>query len=71
LQIQLNGEAREFTAGITVEALILSLGLEPTRVAFELNQNVVRRKDWPGTILHDGDRVEIVHFVGGGSARWR
>jgi len=67
LQIQLNGEPREVADGLTVEDLIVSLALEPSRVAFELNRSVVRRKDWSQTTLHDGDRVEIVHFVGGGS----
>jgi thiamine biosynthesis protein ThiS len=66
VQIQLNGEAREVADQATVEALIASLDLEPARVAIELNRNVVRRNDWGGTTLHDGDRVEIVHFVGGG-----
>jgi thiamine biosynthesis protein ThiS len=66
VQIQLNGETREVADQSTVEALIASLELEPARVAIELNHNVVRRHDWAGTTLHDGDRVEIVHFVGGG-----
>ena len=66
MQIQLNGETREVADQSTVEALIASLDLEPARVAIELNHNVVRRNDWAGTTLHDGDRVEIVHLVGGG-----
>ena len=67
MKIYLNGETREFAHGLTVESLISTIGLEPTRVAIELNGNVVRRSDWQGTILHDDDRVEIVHFVGGGA----
>lgn len=67
MQIQLNGETREVADESTVESLIASLELEPARVAIELNGNVLRRKDWTETTLHDGDRVEIVHFVGGGS----
>ena len=66
MKIQLNGETKEFSDGLTVESLIDSLALEPTRVAIELNRNVVRRNLWITTILHDGDQVEIVHFVGGG-----
>jgi thiamine biosynthesis protein ThiS len=65
--IQVNGELREFSDGLTIDALISTLGLEPTRVAIELNRNVVRRNDWQATVLHDEDRVEIVHFVGGGA----
>ena len=68
LEIQVNGEMREFPAGLTVEGLVLALDLQPARVAIELNRNVVRRNEWAGTTLRQGDRVEIVHFVGGGSA---
>jgi thiamine biosynthesis protein ThiS len=67
LEIQVNGEMREFTVGLTVEGLVLALDLPPARVAIELNRNIVRRNEWAGTTLHHGDRVEIVHFVGGGS----
>jgi thiamine biosynthesis protein ThiS len=78
VNIHLNGETREFSDGLTVEALIATLALDPTRVAIELNQSVVRRSQWATTILHNGDQVEIVHFVGGGanpkgckeSSRW-
>jgi thiamine biosynthesis protein ThiS len=67
VQIKLNGETREVADESTVESLVASLELEPARVAIELNGNVLRRKDWTETTLHEGDRVEIVHFVGGGS----
>ncbi len=67
LEIQVNGETREFAVGLTVEGLILALDLQPSRVAIEVNRNVVRRSQWAATTLHEGDRVEIVHFVGGGS----
>ena len=67
VNIHLNGESREFPDGMTVEALIAVLALEPTRVAIEINRDVVRRNQWPSTTLHDGDQVEIVHFVGGGA----
>jgi thiamine biosynthesis protein ThiS len=68
VKIQINGETREFSEGLTMDSLISILSLEPTRVAVELNRNVVRRSDWPTTLLHDDDRVEIVHFVGGGAS---
>jgi sulfur carrier protein len=67
LHIQLNGETRELPDGLTLEALVSQLSLQPARVAIELNHSVARRKDWAETILSEGDRVEIVHFVGGGS----
>jgi sulfur carrier protein len=66
VKIQLNGESREFADALTVESLVSELDLEPTRVAIEVNLNVVRRNDWATTSLSDGDRVEIVQFVGGG-----
>lgn len=66
MRIQVNGETRELSEGTTIDSLISTLGLEPTRVAIELNRNVVRRSDWETTLLHEEDRVEIVHFVGGG-----
>jgi len=67
LQIQLNGESRDLADQCTLEDLVRDLSLTPQRVAIELNQSVVRRDKWSQTILNDGDRVEIVHFVGGGS----
>ena len=66
LRVELNGEPKELAEGMTLLALIEQLSLAPERVAVELNREVVRRADWPSTPLHDGDRVEIVHFVGGG-----
>jgi thiamine biosynthesis protein ThiS len=42
------------------------LSLAPARIAVELNGEVVRRNKWPETVLSEGDRLEVVHFVGGG-----
>lgn len=53
-------------ASISLSELITHLKLAPERLAVELNQRVVRRVEWPETLLKEGDRVEIVHFVGGG-----
>jgi sulfur carrier protein len=66
LRVELNGEPKELNEGTTLSTLIEQLSLAPERVAVELNHDVVRRADWPATQLSDGDRVEIVHFVGGG-----
>jgi sulfur carrier protein len=66
LRITLNGEAKEFADGTTLLALVEQLRLAPERLAIELNFDVVRRDEWPRVKLSDGDRVEIVHFVGGG-----
>jgi thiamine biosynthesis protein ThiS len=66
LQIQVNGEPRDVPDSVTLGGLVRHLALAPERLAIELNHSVVRRADWPDTILKEGDRVEIVHFVGGG-----
>lgn len=67
LQIQVNGEAREVAEDLSLPELVASLNLKPEQIAIELNQSVVRRVEWPGKTLRDGDKVEIVHFVGGGA----
>lgn len=64
--IQVNGEPREVKENISLPELVASLGLKPEQVAIEINQSVVRRRDWESTRLQESDKVEIVHFVGGG-----
>ena len=54
------------TDSLSLAELIEALNLSPERIAIELNQNVVRRVDWASTILSHDDKIEIVHFVGGG-----
>ena len=83
VKLVINGAERSFDGELTLAALVEQLGVKPDRVAVELNHNIVRRDAWPATLLHDGDRLEVVHFVGGGgaasqnlspadlSARWR
>ena len=66
MQVQVNGERHELRDESLLSDLLKELSLALERVAVELNSQVVRRKEWPNTILRDGDRVEIVHFVGGG-----
>lgn len=65
----LNGQLREFpqmAAPAHLQDLIAALGLKGDRVAVEHNGNIVSRAEWASTGLADGDRLEIVHFVGGG-----
>lgn len=64
--LQLNGERREVAEGISLSELVETLTLAPERIAIELNQKVVRRIEWPTVHLNPDDRIEIVHFVGGG-----
>ena len=66
LRVYINGESREFANTISLDQLIEQLNLPAVRIAIELNREVVRRADWPLAKVHEGDRIEIVHFVGGG-----
>ena len=67
LRVYVNGESRELSGPTSLAELITQLDLPAARIAVELNRAVVRRNDWGTTALQDGDRIEIVHFVGGGS----
>lgn len=66
ITIHLNGEARAIDADMDLMRLLATFSLPEQRIAIELNKNVIRRVDWPRTVVGDGDRVEVVHFVGGG-----
>lgn len=66
MQLFINGEARTFSGVETLGILIEQLGMKSDRVAVELNREIVPRAGWSETALHEGDRLEIVHFVGGG-----
>ena len=66
MKLRINGEDREVVDNLSLNELVTQLDLTPERIAIELNQNVVRRTQWPSTVLKENDRVEIVHFVGGG-----
>jgi len=66
VEIQVNDETREVPENVSLQQLIANLNLAPERIAIEVNHDVVRRAHWPSTVLKEGDRVEIVHFVGGG-----
>jgi thiamine biosynthesis protein ThiS len=67
MKLQVNGEEHSFSGASTLAALIEQLGMRADRVAVELNREIVARERWPATELREGDRLEIVHFVGGGS----
>jgi sulfur carrier protein len=71
ITIQLNGEPREVPDGLTLAALVEWLKLPADRVAVEHNLEIVPRKQWPRTPIRAGDRLEVVHFVGGGTERPR
>ena len=66
LHVTLNGDARVVPGPATLQDLLGHLGLDPRQVVVELNREIVRRPRLAETALRDGDRVELVHFVGGG-----
>jgi len=67
MTLTINGQPRVFDSLATLEDLLAHLGLKQDRVAVEHNGEIVSRNAWPSTPLADGDRLEIVHFVGGGT----
>jgi thiazole synthase len=66
MEIYVNGEKRQVGEGTTVLSLLRDLSLPDTRVAVERNLSLVRKPEFAGTVLGEGDRIEIVTFVGGG-----
>ena len=66
MNLTINGENRILSAAATVSALVDQLGMKSDRVAIELNREIVPRERWSETALQEGDRLEIVQFVGGG-----
>ena len=72
MKLQINGEERIFSdipESFTLAGLMEKLGMKPDRVAVELNRDIVPRERWSETRLTEGDRLEVVHFVGGGCGR--
>ena len=69
MELIINGNARQFSTPLTLSELIQQLGMKSDRVAVELNHEIAPRDQWATTSLSQGDRLEIVHFVGGGLAR--
>ena len=66
LQLTVNGETRAFQDVADVAGLVRALGLDTRKVAVERNLEIVPRSTYAKTALADGDRIEIVHFIGGG-----
>ena len=66
MHLFINGDEKSFADSLSLAELIEQLGMKGDRVAVELNREIVSRPQWPETTLKDGDRLEIVHFVGGG-----
>jgi thiamine biosynthesis protein ThiS len=66
MRLVINGEEKELSGLSTLSSLVEQLELKADRLAVELNRDIVPRTRWAETLLHDGDKLEIVHFVGGG-----
>lgn len=66
MKIFINGEARELEGVETLSNLLDTLGLPKQRIAIEVNKKVIRKQEWDTAVIADQDKIEIVHFVGGG-----
>jgi thiamine biosynthesis protein ThiS len=66
MEIMINGEPKTVPDGQTILGVLEQLGLDPARVAVELDRRIVKRPAWPETALRAGAQLEIVQFVGGG-----
>jgi thiamine biosynthesis protein ThiS len=66
MHIKVNGESHEFSAPLTIEALIQQLAIDPKGVAIECNRTIISRSRYMETLVNEGDEIEIVRFIGGG-----
>ncbi|MDQ3635278.1 MAG: sulfur carrier protein ThiS [Acidobacteriota bacterium] len=66
MNIVVNGEKKELSGELNLQELLKKLDLPTERVAIEVNKMVIRKKDWTTINIKDADRIEIIHFVGGG-----
>lgn len=67
MNVTVNGDEKQIAQGTTISGLLEILEVKPERLAVEVNRRIVRRTNWGSTALAEGDRIEIVNFVGGGS----
>ena len=66
MKVVINGEIKEIATKINLQALLKNLSLASERIAVELNKEVVSKKDWENIEINEADKIEIIHFVGGG-----
>ncbi|HTD43196.1 MAG TPA: sulfur carrier protein ThiS [Bryobacteraceae bacterium] len=66
IEVVVNGAARTIPAGLSIGHLLEWLKIDVSRVAVELNGQIVRQPEWPVAAVHEGARIEVVWFVGGG-----
>ncbi len=66
MNVTINGEVRVCADGTTLASLINDLGIKVKVMAAAVNMNVVKKADWESYLLSDDDKIELLHFVGGG-----
>ena len=66
MKVLINGETKEISGELNLSELLKRFSMPSERIAVELNREVVRKKDWENTKITEGDRLEVIHFVGGG-----
>ena len=66
MRVVINGEEQKLVEGLTLAGLVSQLDLNQRRIAVEVNREIVAREEYETRVLHEGDEVEVVHFVGGG-----
>ncbi len=66
MRVLVNGETKEIPNEVNLSELLKNLSLPSERIAIELNKEVVRKRDWENVKVADADKIEIIHFVGGG-----
>lgn len=66
MNVLLNGKPADLPEGLTVEGLVKQKGLNPDNIIVEHNLNLIKRESWAVTFLREGDKIEILRFVGGG-----
>lgn len=66
MKVTINGEIKQLESEVSLSRLLELFSLPSQRVAVEVNREVVRKQAWDATIVQDNDRIEVVHFVGGG-----
>ena len=66
MKVILNGEKNDIKENLTVRGLLAELKIESQRVAVEVNMKIIKKADYDGHVLNEGDAIEVVSFVGGG-----
>jgi len=66
MKVTVNGETKEFESGMSLQDIIAKLGIEEKVMAAAVNMEVVKKREWQKFSPKDGDKIELLHFVGGG-----